>query len=118
MLEYVIDSALGSKLNHVVLVLGHEHQNILRALAARTAHERLQVVINHHYREGQSRSLQAGLLKIRQVFPSAMFLLGDQPMVKSGTIDHMVDRFRDSKKDICVPICNGKIGYRICEFEH
>ena len=110
LLEYVLEAALGSKLNHVVLVLGHEHQNILRALAAHTAHERLQVVINHRYREGQSRSLQAGLVKIRQVFPSAMFLLGDQPMVNPGIIDHMVDRFRDSEMDICVPICNGKRG--------
>jgi len=37
-----------------------------------------------------------------------MFLLGDQPMLDSNTIDHMLDKFRNSGKDICVPICNGK----------
>lgn len=110
LLEYVLTAALESELNHVVLVLGHDHQNILQALGACTIHERLQVVINHRYLEGQSRSLQAGLLKIRQTFPSVMFLLGDQPLLDSNTIDHMLDRFRYSGKDICVPVCKGKRG--------
>jgi len=110
LLEYVLNAALESKLNHVVLVLGRDHQNIMQALEARILHERLQVVVNHRYLEGQSRSLQAGLLKIRQAFPAVMFLLGDQPMLNSKTIDHMLDRFRYSGKDICVPICKGKKG--------
>jgi molybdenum cofactor cytidylyltransferase len=79
-------------------------------LATPTTQERLQVVINHRYLEGQSRSLQAGLLKIKQAFPAVMFLLGDQPMLDSNAIDHMLDRFRHSGKDICVPVCKGKRG--------
>jgi molybdenum cofactor cytidylyltransferase len=110
LLDYVLNAALESELNQVVLVLGHDHQNILQALETRTTQERLQVVINHRYLEGQSRSLQAGLLKIRQTFPAVMFLLGDQPMLDSNTIDHILDRFRYSQKDICVPICKGKRG--------
>ena len=110
LLEYVLNAALESELNHVVLILGHDHQNILRTLGTCTIHERLQVVINHRYLEGQSRSLQTGLLKIRQTFPSVMFLLGDQPLLDSNTIDHMLDRFRYSGKDICVPVCKGKRG--------
>ena len=66
-----------SRLDELVLVLGHAHQNILKKLGAYVRHPRLQVVVNHRYNEGQSRSLQAGLLEIRQTYPSAMFLLGD-----------------------------------------
>ena len=108
LLDQVLSAALGSELNHIVLVLGHDHQNILQALETRTTHKRLQVVINHRYLEGQSRSLQAGLQKIRQAFPAVMFLLGDQPLLNSNTIDHILDRFRHSGKDICVPVCEGK----------
>jgi len=108
LLDHVLSAALGSELNHIVLVLGHDHQNILRALETRTTQKRLQVVINHRYLEGQSRSLQAGLQKIRQAFPAVMFLLGDQPLLNSNTIDHLLDRFRHSGKDICVPVCEGK----------
>ena len=110
LLDYVLSAALGSKLNHIVLVLGHDHQNILQALETPTTQERLQVVINHRYLEGQSRSLQAGLQKIRQAFPAVMFLLGDQPLLNSNTIDHILDRFRHSGKDICVPVFKGKRG--------
>jgi len=110
LLEWVLDAALASRLESVVLVLGHEHHRILQALGSKTNHPRLQVVINHKYLEGQSRSLQAGLLMVRQAFFSVMFLLGDQPMLKSNTIDQMIDRFRHSKKDIGVPVCKGKRG--------
>jgi len=110
LLDYVLSAALASELNHIVLVLGHDHQNILQALETRTTHKRLQVVINHRYLEGQSRSLQAGLQKIRQVFPAVMFLLGDQPLLNSNTIDHLLERFRHSAKDICVPVFKGKRG--------
>jgi molybdenum cofactor cytidylyltransferase len=108
LLEYVLNAALESRLSHVVLVLGHDHQKILQTLGNCITHERLQLVINHHYLEGQSRSLKAGLLKIRDTFPAVMFLLGDQPMLDSNTIDHMLDKFRYSDKDICVPVCKGK----------
>lgn len=110
LIEYALNAALQSELNHIVLVLGHAHQNILQALGARTSHKRLQVVINHNYLEGQSRSVQAGLSVIRQAFPAVMFLLGDQPMLDSRTIDHLLERFRDSGKDICVPVYKGKRG--------
>jgi molybdenum cofactor cytidylyltransferase len=110
LIEYALNAALQSELNHVVLVLGHAHQNILQALGARTSHKRLQVVINHNYLKGQSRSIRAGLSVIRQVFPTVMFLLGDQPMLDYKTIDHLLDNFRGSGKDICVPVYKGKRG--------
>jgi molybdenum cofactor cytidylyltransferase len=110
LLEHVLNAALKSKLNCLILVLGHEHQNILQKLGACIRHSRLRVVINHRYLEGQSRSLQAGLLKIREAYASVMFLLGDQPMLEYSTIDNMLDRFRYSDKDICVPVCKGKRG--------
>jgi molybdenum cofactor cytidylyltransferase len=110
LIESVLDTALESELNHIVLVLGHAHQDILQALGNRTSHERLQVVINQHYLEGQSRSVQAGLSKIRQSFPAVMFLLGDQPMLNAATINRMLDRFQYSGKDICVPVYEGRRG--------
>ncbi len=110
LIEYALNAALESELNQVVLVLGHAYQNILQALGARTSQNRLQVVINHNYLEGQSRSVHAGLSVVRQVFPAVMFLLADQPLLDSRTIDHLLDRFRDSGKDICVPMYKGKRG--------
>ncbi len=61
LVEWVLDAALKSRLDTVVLVLGHEYQSILKALGAKARHPHLEVVINHRYREGQSSSLKAGL---------------------------------------------------------
>jgi molybdenum cofactor cytidylyltransferase len=110
LIEWVLDAALASRLPNVVLVLGHEHQKILKALGPGTNHPRLQIVINHRYLEGQSRSLQAGLIKVRQAFSSVMFLLSDQPMLTSQTINRMLSRFWNSEEDICVPVFKGKRG--------
>jgi len=110
LLEWVLDAALASRLAKVVLVLGHEHEKILQALGVKTNLPRLQIVINHRYPEGQSKSLQAGLIELQPQISSVMFLLGDQPMLKSATIDHMLDRFWHSELDICVPIWNEKKG--------
>ena len=110
LLAWVLDAALASRLDMVVLVVGHEHQNILKALGSETNRPRLRVVVNHRYQEGQSKSLQAGLSEIQRQFSSVMFLLGDQPMLKSATIDHMLDIFWHSEKDICVPIWKEKRG--------
>jgi molybdenum cofactor cytidylyltransferase len=108
MLEWVLDAALASRLATVVLVLGHEHQKILQTLGAKTNLPRVQTVINPRYREGQGRSLQAGLSIVHQGFHSVMFLLGDQPLLRTATIDHLLESFWSSEKDICIPVCHGK----------
>ena len=110
LIEWVLDAALGSRLKQIFLVLGHEHQKILQALGTKARHPHLQVLVNHRYEQGQSVSLQTGVLKIRNQFPSAMFLLGDQPMLESKTIDYLLDQFWSSDKDICVPVHRGKRG--------
>ena len=110
LIEWVLSAALASRLQTVVLVLGHEYQEILKALGPGASHPRVQVVINHRYFEGQSRSLQAGLIKVQHAFSSVMFLLGDQPMLEPKTINRMLSSFWESDKDICVAVCKGKRG--------
>ena len=110
LIEWVLDAALASKLQTVVVVLGYEYQKILKALGTKVSHPQLQILINDRYLEGQSRSLQTGLLKVRKSFSSVMFLLGDQPMLQPTTINQMLSKFWRSKKDICVPVYQGKRG--------
>jgi len=57
-----------------------------------------------------STSLKSGILEVMNSFPSTMFLLGDQPMIDSNTINSMIDQFDKSKKNICVPVHNGTKG--------
>ena len=93
-----------------MLVLGHKQQQILAALGEKYRHSDLEVVINPDYQNGQSTSLQTGLSKIRDSFPSIMFLLGDQPLLDSKTIDTLLEQFWSSAKDICIPVIEGRRG--------
>ncbi len=108
LLEWVLDACLASDLEKAFLVLGHQFRKIMQALDGKLHHPGIQVVINSKYREGQSRSLRAGLLAAREAFPSVMFLLGDQPMVDKDVINCLLNRFWNSDKDICIPTCRGK----------
>ncbi len=109
LLEHVLEAALASRLDSVFLVLGYESDRIAKALELHRAPSRLHKIVNPRYTEGMSRSLQSGLTAA-QAFPSVMFLLGDQPLIDSGTIDFLLYRFRESKKDICVPVCGNRRG--------
>lgn len=107
LIEWALSAALGSNLDRVVLVLGGEHERILRCLGSSTSHPKCEILVNPAYRNGQSTSLQAGLLRIRHDFPSAMFLLGDQPLVDAALINLLLERYAGSEKPICVPTHRG-----------
>jgi molybdenum cofactor cytidylyltransferase len=110
MIEWVLDAALGSRLEQIILVLGHDHKKIIKALGTQIRHPRLQVSVNHDYKQGQSASLKFGFSEMPKKFLSVMFMLGDQPMLDTETIDILLHNFWRSEKDICVPVYQGKRG--------
>ena len=114
LLAWVVEAALRSELEQVILVLGHDAEKISAMLGPLCAHERLAIVINERYREGMSASLQAGLRHAQGQFPSVMFLLGDQPLVTASVINLLLHRFRESDQDICVPVYGGRQGTPVC----
>jgi len=110
LLEWVLQAALESNLDQVVLVLGCEQVRIRNSLLKWAAHPKCAVRLNADYREGLSTSLKAGVAGIARDFPSVMFLLGDQPLVTAALIDLLLRRFAQSEKSICVPSHRGARG--------
>ncbi len=108
LINRVLDASLGSLLDTVVLVLGFSHEKILEAIGKRREDPRLDVVINRDFKKGLSGSLHCGFQKTASDYPSVMFLLGDMPLLDSETINHLLNRFWSSEKEICVPLCNGE----------
>ena len=108
LLEWVLDAALNSELNRIVLVLGYAHQKILQALGEKSQHSKLSIEINPQFKKGQSHSLRAGLSKVKNDFAAVMFLLGDQPMLNSATINILLEKFWSAEKDVCVPFYRDK----------
>jgi molybdenum cofactor cytidylyltransferase len=110
LIEWVLQAALESSLDRVVLVLGCEQGRIRRSLLKWTTHPKCAVHENPDYRNGLSSSLKVGVASIEHDFPSVMFLLGDQPMVNAALIDLLLRQFAQSEKSICVPAHRGTRG--------
>ena len=108
LIEWVLDAALNSRLSRIILVLGHSYQQILQALGKKSQHPKLQIEVNPHYQKGQSSSLRTGLLTVKDDFAAVIFLLADQPMLNSETINTLVEEFWSTDKDICVPTYKGR----------
>jgi molybdenum cofactor cytidylyltransferase len=110
LIEWVLTAALDSNLDHVLLVLGFEHERIRRSLASSTTHPKCEILVNPDYHDGQSTSLKAGIRRVRDEFPAVMFLLGDQPLVDANLINLLLDRYKKSEKPICIPTHVGARG--------
>lgn len=110
LLEWVLDACIGSKLERIFLILGYKHEKILDTLSHKICHPAIETVINPEYSKGQSTSTKTGIKAIKNRYPAAMFLLGDQPLVDSETINFLLERFWISSKNICVPYHNKKRG--------
>jgi molybdenum cofactor cytidylyltransferase len=106
MLQHVINAALASRLDHVIVVLGHASSEIREAVDL----SRVTVVENPDYQEGQSSSLKAGLHALNPDINAALFLLADQPSVDSETINQLIDAYQPDQTPILRPSFEGKSG--------
>ncbi|HJM49557.1 MAG TPA: selenium-dependent molybdenum cofactor biosynthesis protein YqeB [Alphaproteobacteria bacterium] len=102
----VVAAALGSRLNPVVVVLGHESE-LLRAALAPFADPRLHIVQNPRFAEGQSTTVVAGLRALPEDCPAAMFLMGDQPLIEPAIIDRLIESH--ALDAICHPMVAGRL---------
>jgi molybdenum cofactor cytidylyltransferase len=98
-LQRVLESALASDLAEIVCVV--------RDLALRRhvslVNERLLWLVNYAADRGQSTSVIAGLWAIHPKSDGAMFLVGDQPMIRRELIDALIERFETSDALIVAP---------------
>ena len=114
LLEKVIATALASRLEQVVLVLGHQSERIITELGDKLRSPRLHVIVNEGYAKGMSGSLQRGLLQVRDAFPAIMVILADHPFLDTASIDSLLRQFRSSPKDIGVASIQGRRGLPVC----
>jgi len=106
MLGHVVESALHSALDEVIVVLGYEHERILESIDFKGA----TVVFNPDFHKGQSTSLKAGIAAVGESCDAALFLLGDLPLVGPEVIDAVLQKHKATRASIVVPVFGGKRG--------
>ncbi len=110
-----VDAVLASAARPVVVVTGHQADEVRTALAGRP------VIFAHNpaFADGLSTSLRAGLAALAVEAPmeapmevdGALVCLGDMPMVGAAVIDRLIAAYNPAEgRAICVPVSCGKRG--------
>jgi molybdenum cofactor cytidylyltransferase len=103
LLQLVVDAALASHLDEVVVVLGHRAEEI-RAAIALPEGDRARAVVNPDFARGQSTSLQRGLCAADARSHALAVLLGDQLSVGADLIDRVAEAFLAGGAPLARPV--------------
>ncbi len=107
--ETVVDSMLMSKLDSVIVVVGHCAQQVREKLGARP----IQIVFNPDYREGMLSSAQCGVRALNETTDAFALMLVDQPFITPTLIDTVVNAYVQTEKGIAVPSYNYRRGHPV-----
>lgn len=86
LLAHVLRAARGASLAETVVVLGHDHAEVARAVDLAG----VRTVINPEPERGLSSSLRLGLAALGADVEAALILLGDQPRIRIEVIDRLL----------------------------
>ena len=107
--EHSVETLLRSKVREVVTVI----RDSKRTVVGHTKDRKLKVVINPYYKRGMSTSIRRGLRAIDPSSQGILIALGDQPLVKTRTINALIDAFVQRRGTIVVPSFHGKQGHPV-----
>ena len=119
-LAHVIDATLASQARPILIVLGHNANQVRMQIATYTEHPDITLIENADYLQGMSTSMRSGLqtiishgyrkFKTWQAVDSALILLGDQPLITPRIIDTLISTWQTTGKRIVAPLYEGKRG--------
>ena len=119
-LAHVIDASLKSQAHPIIVILGHQSDQVRLHLKQNTNYEHITLVENVHYQQGMSSSLRTGIQTLlandyrnkcnSYQIDSALIVLGDQPLITPTIIDTLIAAYRSAGKAIVAPLYNGKRG--------
>ncbi len=107
-LRHVVESALSTRLDPVIVVLGSGAESGLKALEG-LDDPRLRVVFNPSWASGKASSFEVGLREVPAEAPGVVALLGDMPRVPAWLVERVLAEFELSGA-LTFPIVDGPEG--------
>ena len=113
-IEEIVRALKGTKIDRIIVVLGHHAEEIQK----RIAHLPVTFVVNRDYAKGQLSSLIVAIRslaaeKTTEKIDGVLVHLVDHPFISPALVDHMIDRFYETKKLIVIPRCRGRRGHPV-----
>ncbi|MEK7335210.1 MAG: nucleotidyltransferase family protein [Candidatus Binatota bacterium] len=113
-IEEIVRALKGTKIDRIIVVLGHHAEEIRKRIA------RLPVtfVVNRDYAKGQLSSLIVAIRSLEaekdtEKVDGVLVHLVDHPFISPALVDHMIDRFYETKKLIVIPRYGGRRGHPV-----
>jgi len=103
-LQWVLEAALAADVAEVICVV-RELETVRRHISV---DPRLFWLVNYAADRGQSTSVIAGLWAIDPKSDGALFLVGDQPLIRRDLLNALIERFENSAAWIVAPSFQGQ----------
>ncbi len=103
LVAHVVDAALASALDEVIVVTGHQSGAVEAALGTRE----VRFCLNECFRDGQSTSLVVALDMVPLEADAVVVLLADQPTVNAAVIDRLLTKRRETAASIVMASYGG-----------
>ncbi|WP_421865741.1 NTP transferase domain-containing protein [Parvibaculum sp.] len=107
MIAHVVEAALESSAEPVLVVTGNAQEEVRAALSE----PEITFVHNPDYADGLSTSLRTGLTALPDDIDGVLVCLGDMPDIRASHLDKLIAAFDPEEgRTICVPTVAGKRG--------
>ncbi len=107
LVEYQLEQLGASRVEGVVIVLGHEAESVMSRVAGRMG---VKVVVNREYERGRASSVVAGVGALPTEATGILILNVDQPR-PSWVIDEVIEGHVSGNTKITIPVHGDKRGH-------
>ncbi len=114
MIRRVVQAALESKVDEVIVVLGGEADKVQKVLTDLPC----RLVVNKKYEEGQSSSVKVGLGEVSPMTRAVLVLPGDVAMIDFRSINVVIEEYEREKRSIIIAAHKGQAGHPILFDKH
>ena len=113
--EHCFNVLLRSKTQEIIVILNPQNERMKRQfekISASTT-KKVKLTFNPYYKRGMSTSIHQGVQVMDPRSEGILISLGDQPFLKTRTINVLLDAFHCGKGEIVVPSFRGKKGHPV-----
>jgi len=107
LINHILKSLIKSKVNKIIVVLGHENRKI-KKISLKS--KKITFVVNSQYLKGISTSIKHGLKKISKKNIGFLIVHADMPLVSKTILNTLCSALKSKKKEIFVPVYKKKVG--------
>lgn len=101
-------ASIQSAVHTTYVITGSSHKPIQQSLLGLN----LEIVYNKNYEKGMLSSVQCGVNALEHC-DAFLVLPGDQALIQTTSINHLINAFNKSKKGLLIPTYNSKNGHPV-----